>query len=60
MINLIVGLIVVGVCLWLVNSMIPMQPQIKTIINVLVVLVVVLWLLSSFGIISGSNFPRLR
>jgi len=46
--GIIIVLIVVGVVLWLVNSLIPMQPQIKTIVNAFVVLVLVLWLLSLF------------
>jgi hypothetical protein len=42
-------LIVVGVLLWLVNSFIPMQGTIKSILNAVVVIVVVLWLLDIFG-----------
>jgi len=43
-------LIVVGVLLWLVNSFIPMQGTIKSILNAVVVIVVVLWLLNVFGL----------
>jgi hypothetical protein len=51
LIQLLVVLIVVGVVLWLVNNYIPMQPPIKTIINVVAVLILVVWLLSAvFGI----------
>jgi len=39
---------VIGVLLWLVNSMIPMQENIKQILNVVVVIAVVLWLLAVF------------
>ncbi|MGB6431479.1 MAG: Thivi_2564 family membrane protein [Candidatus Acidiferrales bacterium] len=42
-------LVVVGVLLWLVNSFIPMQGTIKSILNAIVVIVVVLWLLDIFG-----------
>jgi formate hydrogenlyase subunit 4 len=41
-------LIVVGVLLWLVNSFIPMQRTIKSILNAVVIIVVVLWLLNIF------------
>jgi hypothetical protein len=52
-------LIVVGVLLWLVNSYIPMQGTIKSILNAVVVIAVVLWLLKVFGLIGGSiNVPR--
>lgn len=54
MIQVIVALIVVGVLLWLVNSMIPMDAKIKTILNVVVVIAVVLWLLSFFGLLDGG------
>lgn len=53
LVSLIVGLILVGVALWLVNSMIPMDARIKQILNVVVVIAVVLWLLSAFGVLGG-------
>lgn len=48
LITLVIVLIVVGVILWAVNTLIPMDPKIKTIINALVVIVVLLWILSLF------------
>jgi hypothetical protein len=48
LIELLVILVVVGVLLWLVETQIPMDPGIKTIIKVVVILVVVLWLLRLF------------
>jgi hypothetical protein len=38
-------LIIVGVVLWLVNTYVPMDVKIKTILNVFVVIVVIVWLL---------------
>jgi predicted membrane protein len=46
LISLIVVLVVVGLLLWLVNAYIPMEPSIKQILNV----VVIIWLLKVFGI----------
>jgi hypothetical protein len=43
-------LIVVGLLLWLVNRLVPMQEPIKSILNVVVVIAVVLWLLNIFGL----------
>jgi len=43
-------LIAAGVILWLVNSYIPMDRKIKSILNVVVVIVVVVWLLKVFGV----------
>ena len=50
LIQLVMVLIVVGVLLWLVNSFIPMQGTIKSILNGVVVIAVVLWLLDVFGL----------
>lgn len=60
LVGLLVTLVVVGVVLWLVNTMIPMDPKIKTIINVIVVLAVCLWLLNVFGLLSGGPVIRVR
>jgi hypothetical protein len=46
---------VVGVLLWLVNNFIPMAGSIKSILNAVVVIVVVLWLLSVFGLIGSLS-----
>lgn len=53
LINLVITLIVVGVLLWLVNTYIPMDRKIKSILNVVIVIAVVLWLLSAFGVLGG-------
>jgi hypothetical protein len=58
LIQLVLTLIVVGVLLWLVNSYIPMAGSIKTILNAVVVIVVVLWLLSVFGLIGELSSIR--
>jgi hypothetical protein len=54
LIELLVILILIGVGLYLVNSLIPMDAKIKTIINVVVIVVVLLWLLEVFGLIGGA------
>lgn len=58
LISLIVTLIIVGVLLWLVNSLIPMDAKIKKILNVVVVICVVVWLLSAFGVIGHAGDIR--
>jgi hypothetical protein len=55
LINVVLTLIVIGVLLWLINTYIPMQSTIKSIINIVVVIAVVLWLLYGFGIISNGG-----
>jgi hypothetical protein len=46
-------LIVTGVLLWLVNRYIPMQSTIKNILNAVIVIIVVIWLLKIFGVLSS-------
>jgi hypothetical protein len=58
LINIVITLIVVGVLLWLVNRFIPMQGTIKSILNGVVVIAVVLWLLDIFGIF--HSFARIH
>jgi len=63
LINLVVTLIVVGVLLWLINAYIPMDGKIKRILNIVVVICVVVWLLSVFGVITHSgdiHVPQVR
>ena len=55
LITLIITLIVVGVLLWLVNTYIPMDRKIKSILNVVIVIAVILWLLSAFGILGTTG-----
>jgi hypothetical protein len=50
LVTLVLTLIVIGVLLWLVNRFIPMQGQIKGILNGVVVIAVVIWLLRVFGL----------
>ena len=58
LIHVIVVLVVVGVILWLVNNYIPMAGSIKSILNAVVIIVVVLWLLSVFGLIGELSTIR--
>ena len=51
LLNIILVLIVVGVLLWLVNTYIPMDGKIKSILNAVVVILVVIWLLQAFGLL---------
>lgn len=50
LVNLVVALIVVGMALWLINRFIPMAGSIKTILNVVVVVVVGIWVLRAVGL----------
>jgi UDP-N-acetylmuramyl pentapeptide phosphotransferase/UDP-N-acetylglucosamine-1-phosphate transferase len=58
LISVVITLIVVGVLLWLVNSYIPMDSQIKRILNIVVVVAVVVWLLNIFGLMDAIRGVR--
>jgi hypothetical protein len=60
LIGLIITLVVVGVLLWLLNNYVPMDGKIKSILNVVVVIVVVIWLLQAFGLLSSLQNIRIR
>lgn len=52
-ITVLVTLIIVGIALWAINAFIPMDRRVRAIVNLIVVVVVIIWLLSVFGILGG-------
>lgn len=61
LINIVVALIVVGMVLYLVNRFIPMASSIKSILNVVVIVAVVVWVLQAtelWGPISSYRLTR--
>lgn len=58
-ISILLALVIAGVVLWLVNTYIPMDRKIKTILNVVVVVIVIIWLLSAFGILGTHTNMRI-
>ena len=56
--SLIVVLILIGVVLYLVNAYLPMDPKIKGILNVVVVILVILWLIQ--GIFGPGSLGTIR
>ena len=58
LIDLVIVLIVVGVLLWLVNNYIPMDGKIKSILNAIVVIAVIVWLLQVFGVLGSLSSIR--
>jgi hypothetical protein len=51
LINLIVILAIVGVVLYPINNYLPMDGKIKSILNIVVVIAVILWLLRAFNLL---------
>ena len=58
LVHIAVVLVVVGVILWLINTYIPMGGGMKSLLNLVAFIVVLVWLLQRFGVIGA--IPRLR
>lgn len=50
LIEVVIVLIVVGVILWLINNYVPMAGPIKSLLNAVVVIVLIVWILQVFGL----------
>jgi hypothetical protein len=57
LIGLILVLVILGVGLYLLNTYVPMAPPIKTILNVVVIIAIVLWLLQAIGFVGPLFTP---
>jgi hypothetical protein len=59
LLQILLVLVAIGVLLWLVNSFIPMQGTIKSLLNAVVVICTVLWLLDIFGLFHSLSHMHL-
>jgi hypothetical protein len=50
LLTLMLLIVVVGVVLWAVNTYLPMEPRVKQILNIVVILLLVYYLLRALGI----------
>ena len=50
LLTILIVLIVVGLVLYLINRFVPMDGKIKTILNWVVVIILIIWLLKAFGL----------
>jgi uncharacterized protein YhhL (DUF1145 family) len=62
LVDIVVVLIMVGLILWLVNTYVPMAGGIKSLLNVVVFVVVLIWVLQVFGLVGAIpiRVPPLR
>lgn len=62
LVQIAVILVVVGLVMWLINTYIPVAGAIKSLLNIVVFVVVLIWVLQTFGLIGaipGLKMPRL-
>lgn len=55
LITIVIVLVVFGLLMWLINSILPIDPKIKTVINVLLILILVIWLIRALW-----SLPEIR
>ncbi len=63
LVNIVVILVVVGLVMWLINTYIPMASAIKSLLNIVVFVVVLNWILQTFGLVGaipGLKMPALK
>jgi hypothetical protein len=51
LLNLLALIVVAGVVLWLINAFVPMPAAIKSLLNVVVLIVLIIYVLQFFGVI---------
>lgn len=63
LLNLIIAIMAVGVLLACINRFVPMEGRIKSVLNIVVILVLVVWCLEAFGVfdaLRGVTVPRVH
>lgn len=55
LINLVIMIVLIGLVLYLFNAVIPVPAWVRTVVNVLACLVVIVWLLQLAGFTGGWN-----
>lgn len=56
--TIIVIIALAGFLLWAINAYIPMQPMVKNLLNVAVVIILVIWLLQLLGVFAHLGNVR--
>jgi hypothetical protein len=63
LVGIILVLVVVGLIMWMINTYIPMAGAIKSLLNIVVFVVLLIWILQTFGLIGaipGFHMPALK
>jgi hypothetical protein len=63
LVGIILVLVVAGLVMWMINTYIPMAGAIKSLLNIVVFVVLLIWILQVFGLIGaipGFRMPALK
>ena len=53
LVDIVLILVIAGLLMWLINTYIPMAAAIRSLLNIVVFVVLLIWVLQSLGIIGG-------
>ena len=53
LVDIVLVLVVIGLIMWLVNTYVPMAGGVKSLLNVVVFVVVLIWILQVFGLVGS-------
>ena len=59
LVSLIIVLVVVGLLMYLINAFIPLDPTIKQILNIAVVIFLIIWLIQALGLLGPIGNLRI-
>jgi hypothetical protein len=63
LVDIVLKLVIAGLLMWLINTYIPMAAAIKSLLNIVVFVVLLIWVLQSLGVvggIAGIRIPALK
>lgn len=55
LLTVIIALVVVGFALWAINRFIPMDGNVKTLLNAAVIIILIIWLLKASGLLASLS-----
>ena len=58
--SIILIIVIVGMLLWALNRFVPMDSKVRSILNAVVVILLIIWLLQAFGVIGPILGIRVR
>ncbi len=58
LLSVVIAVVIVGVLLWAINNFIPMDGKVKSILNAIIIIALVIWLLQVFGVIGALGGVR--
>lgn len=59
LLSIIIAIVVVGLILYAINRWVPMQPNVKNILNIAVIIILCLWLLRGLGFLTFLHNIRI-